>query len=84
MDKVMWMSNCLIVVNRHNDDANSVNDIAAAVAEMGAVVAIDAREHVIEAAVPAHEVPTLHLIPGVTYVRCVFNYFCDGQPRKAA
>ena len=79
----MWMSNCLIVVNRNNDDANSVTDIAAAVREMGAVVGIDEHQYVIEAAIPAHEVPILHLIPGVSYVRSVFSYYC-GTPVKAA
>jgi len=80
----MWMSNCLIMVNRHNDDANNVTDIAAAVAEMGSVVAIDEREHVIEAAVPAQRDPHAAPDPGVSYVRCVFNYFCGNEPRKAA
>jgi hypothetical protein len=79
----MWMSNCLIVINRNNDDANGLADIAAAVREMGAVVTVDEQQHVIEAALPAHEVPTLQLIPGVSYVRCVFSYFC-GNAHKAA
>ena len=79
----MWMSNCLIVINKNNDDANSLHDIAAAVREMGAVVTVNDGEHVIEAALPAHEVPTLQLIPGVSYVRCVFNYFCGSAPKAA-
>ena len=79
----MWMSNCLIVVNRNNDDSNGILDIAAAVKEMGAVVTIDDQQHVIEAALPAHEVPTLQLIPGVSYVRCVFSYFCGQTPVAA-
>ena len=72
----MWMSNCLIVINKNNVDANSLDDIAAAVREIGAVVTVNEGQHVIEAALPAHEVPVLHHIPGVAYVRCVFNYFC--------
>jgi hypothetical protein len=79
----MWMSNCLIVVNRINDDANGLLDIAAAVREMGAVVTVDEQQQVIEAALPAHDVPTLQLIPGVSYVRCVFSYFCGTAPRAA-
>jgi hypothetical protein len=79
----MWMSNCLIVVNRINDDSNGILDIAAAVKEMGAVVTVDEQQHVIEAALPAHEVPTLQLIPGVSYVRCVFSYFCGHTPVAA-
>jgi hypothetical protein len=79
----MWMSNCLIVINRSNDDSNGILDIAAAVAEMGSVMAIDEQQYVIEAALPAHEVPTLQLIPGVSYVRCVFNYFCGTSPVAA-
>ena len=80
---VMWMSNCFIVINRENDDANNLLDIAAAVREMGAVVTVDEHQHVIEATLPAHEVPTLQLIPGVSYVRCVFNYFCGRAPKAA-
>jgi hypothetical protein len=79
----MWMSNCLIVINRNNDDANGLLDIAAAVREMGAVVTVDEQQHVIEAALPAQDVPTLQLIPGVSYVRCVFSYFCGSTPRAA-
>ena len=80
----MWMSNCLIMIDQVNVDRNSLHDIAAAVREMGAVVNVDETQHVIEAAVPAHEVPTLKAIPGVTYVRSVFNYFCGSQPPREA
>ena len=79
----MWMSNCLIVIDKNNVDANSLHDIAAAVREIGAVVTLYEGEHVIEAALPAHEVPTLHHIPGVRYVRSVFNYFCGTAPVAA-
>jgi len=79
----MWMSNCLIVIDKNNVDANSLHDITAAVREIGAVVTVNEGEHVIEAALPAHEVPTLHHIPGVSYVRCVFSYFCGATPVAA-
>jgi len=80
----MWMSNCLIVVDRNNADRNSLTDIAAALCDIGAVVNVDEPEHVIEAAVPSHELPTVKAIDGVSYVRCVFNYFCGKPPRHAA
>jgi hypothetical protein len=81
----MWMSNILIVVDRRNADPNSLNDIAAAVREAGAtVVAVDEPRHVIEAAIPTRELPTVSAMDGVAYVRCVFNYFCDPVAQPAA
>lgn len=81
----MWMSNCLIVMDRSHEDWSSLSDIAAAVNDMGAaVVNVDEQQNVIEAAVPAHELATLRAIPGVAYIRCVFNYFCGKPPRRAA
>jgi len=80
----MWMSNCLVVVNRLNCDANSLSEIASALREFATVVAVDEKEHVIECAMPSHEQTTATAIEGVSYVRCVFSYFCDSQPAKAA
>ena len=80
----MWMSNCLIVVDRNNVDRNSLTDIASAVGGIGAVVNVDENQHVIEAALPSHEVPTVNAMDGVSYVRCVFSYFCGKPPRRAA
>lgn len=80
----MWMSNCLVVVNRQNHDANNVSEIAAALRELGTVVAIDEHEHVIEVSMPSHEMATVSAIEGVTYVRCVFSYHCDPEPARAA
>lgn len=75
----MWMSECIIVVDRNNPDLNHVSDIAAAVAEIGSVLKVDTDEFVIEAAVPAHELPVVSAMSGVAYVRCVFSYF-SAQP----
>jgi hypothetical protein len=80
----MWMSNCLVVVNRQNHDANSLSEIASALSEFGSVVAINDQEHVIEVSMPSHELATLSAIEGVSYVRCVFSYFCEEEPAKAA
>ena len=80
----MWMSNCLVVVNRLNCDANSVSEIASALSEFATVVAIDDKEHVIEVSMPAHEQATALAIEGVSYIRCVFSYFCDPTPSQAA
>jgi hypothetical protein len=80
----MWMSNCLVVVNRQNHDANTLSEIASALREFGTVVAIDEQEHVIEVSMPSHEMATVSAIEGVSYVRCVFSYHCEGQPAQAA
>jgi len=80
----MWMSNCLVVVNRLNCDANSLHEIASALREFATVVAIDEKAHVIEVSMPAHEQATAAAIEGVSYIRCVFSYFCDREPAKAA
>ena len=81
----MWMSNVLIVVDGRNADHNSVREIAAAVAEAGAtIVGVDEQSCVIEAALPAHELPTITAMEGVSYVRCVFNYHCNERVREAA
>ena len=81
----MWMSDVMIVVNCHNLDCNNLHEIAAAISEAGAViVSIDEQSHVIEAAVPAHEVPTVAAMEGVAYVRNVFTYFADRAPARAA
>ena len=80
----MWMSECIIVVDRNNEDSNSIADLAAAVCQLGSVLNVDADHHVIEADVPTSEVPTVRAMAGVSYVRCVFNYFCGKPPRRAA
>jgi hypothetical protein len=79
------MSNLLIVVDRNNADRNCIADLAAAVLETGAhCVNVDEANGVIEAAVPAHEVPTVVAMDGVSYVRNVFIYLCSEVPNKAA
>lgn len=80
----MWMSECIIVVDRNNPDSNNIADIVAAVGDVGQVLQANEHEYVIEAAVPAHEVPTVRAMAGVSYVRCVFNYFCGEAPLKSA
>jgi hypothetical protein len=75
----MWMSDCIIVVDRNNVDMNGLADIASAVADLGAVVQVDEQRHVIEASVPANEIPTVKAMTGVSYVRNVFSYYC-GEP----
>jgi hypothetical protein len=82
----MWMSDILIVVNQHNVDRNTLLDIAAAVADTGAsVVSVDEEAFTIEAAAPADVVGVINAMEGVSYVRCVFSYHCDGpEPVRAA
>lgn len=80
----MWMSECIIVVDRNNPDSNNLADIVAAIGDVGQVLQCNDHEYVIEAAVPAHEVPVVKAMAGVSYVRCVFNYFCGQAPRKSA
>lgn len=81
----MWMSSILIVVNQNNADRNGLADLAAAAIETGAqCVAMNEPCGVIEATVPAHEVPTIAAMDGVAYVRNVFTYFCNALPPKAA
>jgi hypothetical protein len=83
----MWMSNILITVDRLSARQSGLIDISAAIASMeeSAVLNVDEQHHVIEASVPAHELPKVKEIAGVCYVRCVFNYFVNGpKPTKAA
>ena len=73
----MWMSNLLIVVDRNNVDHNELTELAAAIADAGAEVCEVDEDHLtIEASAPAHVVPTISAMEGVTYVRVVFSYFC--------
>jgi hypothetical protein len=80
----MWMSECIIVVDRNNVDLNGLADIAAAIAELGAIVKVDEQRHVIEASVPADEVATVAAMTGVSYVRSVFSYFRGTPPLQTA
>jgi hypothetical protein len=81
----MWMSNVLIVVDRNNPDGNGVADIASALVESGAVVlGVDEQRWLIEATLPAHEVPVVTAMEGVSYVRSVFTYLSgEGQAEAA-
>lgn len=78
------MSECIIVVDRNNPDSNNISDLVAAVGDLGNILQVNENEYVIEAAVPAHEIPTVKAMAGVSYVRCVFNYYCGQAPRKSA
>ena len=82
----MWISDILIVINQHNSDRNTLLDIAAAVADTGAsVVCVDEEAFTIEATAPADVVGVINAMEGVSYVRCVFSYHCDGpEPVQAA
>jgi len=82
----MWMSNVVIVVNSKNADRNSLEDLADAVRQTGATaVMIDEQNRTIEAAVPADELPTVAAMEGVSYVRPVFNYYCNAcTPARVA
>lgn len=81
----MWMSNIFIVVNAKNADRNTLHDLASAVLQTGTVIGVDEQSHTIEANVPAHELPIIAAMEGVSYVRCVFNYFCSvNAPLQAA
>ena len=71
----MWMCEACIVVDRRNADGNSLQDLVAALQALGATVElIDEERHIVQALVPAHEMPTLHLMEGVSYVRSVCHY----------
>ena len=78
------MSECIIVVDRNNPDSNNIGDLVAAVGDLGNILQVNENEYVIEAAIPAHEIPTVKAMAGVSYVRCVFNYYCGQAPRKSA
>lgn len=79
------MSNVLIVVDRNNADRNGVADIALALVETGAVVlGVDEQRWLIEATLPAHEVPTVAAMEGVSYIRSVFTYLCGTEYAEAA
>ena len=82
----MWMCNAYIVVNQKNADRNSVNEIAAALFEAGAIMlSVDESSATIEATVPAAELPIIRSMEGVAYVRSAFNYFANRpQTAKAA
>lgn len=80
----MWMSDCIVVVDRNNVDANSLADITSAIRGLGAIVQVDEDEHVLEVTIPANELPTVAAMTGVSYVRCVFNYLCGDLSGKAA
>jgi hypothetical protein len=83
----MWMSNVLITVDRLSARQSGLSDIAAGIGRMddSSVLNVDEHHHVIEASVPAHELPKVREMAGVCYVRCVFNYFVnEPKPTKAA
>ena len=81
----MWMSNIYIMVSQNNFDRNTLGDLCTAVAETGAtIVAIDEQNLMIEAATPAHEVPTIAAMEGVKYVRCIFTYLADPSRQPVA
>jgi type III secretory pathway component EscR len=81
----MWMSNVIIVIDQNNADRNRIADLAAAIAETGAAyVNVDEACGMIEAAVPAQEVPTIAAMVGVSYVRSVFTYVCENSTEQAA
>jgi hypothetical protein len=82
----MWMSDIMVMVNRQNVDHNSLLDIAAAIADTGAsVVSVDSELFAIEAAAPSEAIATISAMEGVSYVRCVFSYLCQGRtPAHAA
>jgi hypothetical protein len=44
----------------------------------------DEDKHVIEATVPAHELPVIQAMTGVSYVRSIFTYFCGQSMRQSA
>jgi hypothetical protein len=74
----MWMSNIYIMVSQNNHDRNTLGELCTAVTETGAtIIAIDEHNLMIEAATPAHEVPTIAAMEGVKYVRCIFTYVVD-------
>ena len=80
----MWMSNIYVVIDPRIVDANSLVELRSAICDLGAtVVVVDAQRHVIEATLPASEVPTVAAMEGVSYVRNFFTYFVGYQPVKA-
>ncbi len=74
----------MIVINPRNVDCNSLAELTSAINDLGATsVEVDAHRHVIEATLPACEVPTVSAMEGVAYVRNFFTYFVGNQPVKA-
>lgn len=80
----MWMSNILILVDHKNADHNTLADLTAAVVDSGATIYnVDEHNLMIEAAIPAHQLPIVAAMEGVAYVRCLFNYMA-GRPAPIA
>jgi hypothetical protein len=75
---VMWMSDVMIVVDPKNADRNGVSEIVEAVKNVGAnVIGVNDTCSMIEATLPAHEVPIVAHMEGVSYVRSVFTYLVN-------
>lgn len=72
----MWMSEILAVVNSKNIDSNALHEIAGAIEYLGGQsVEVDENGATITATVPSSNVPTIHLIEGITYVRPTLTYY---------
>src|SRR5213592_3580865 len=83
-ESAMMMCDLMILIDPKHPDQNTIDEIVAALNSMGGcVVEINAGCHMIEAIVPATELPTLHHLGGVSYVRPVFSYVCP-TPAAAA
>ncbi len=80
----MWMAHAFILIDPDNADRNTAHDIAAALQVMGCEIdSIDDERHLIEATMPAHELPTVQAMDGVAYVRNVHHYHARREPVAA-
>jgi hypothetical protein len=74
----------LILIDPKHPDGNTLDEIVSALRSMSAtIIEVNADRHVIEAVVPADEVPTLQHLGGVCYVRPIFHY-CPSESPAAA
>jgi len=71
----MLISAIIVVCSSLNYDNNSIADIAGAIKVIGGDVGEVADNGVIQATIAAHEIDTIALIPGVTYIRPEMSWY---------
>lgn len=77
----MHRSNVLILIDPRHPDHNTLQDILAALNEIGAhIVEISPHDLVIEAVIASHELATVEAMGGVAYVRPIFTYLAAVEP----
>lgn len=65
----MMKSHVFIVATSHNDDGNTIAEIADAVAMCGADDMEVSDDGIIQATIPSHEISLVQLFDGVSYIR---------------